>query len=405
MNAGDVADERAAVGLRDVDVLAGLAVDELDEPALDHVERRVAHGVLVEHLAGLERAPLAARRSQASFASERRGKSTSSARSGKRSLRITGSLPRRQVSEDLRPAAQRRSLPARPGIPHHGGLSADVRRPPPVPRQHGCVQLQADAQAWSACVSVCLLEARRVSFDLYRLCRLGASIPLTGRRGRPRRATKQAPSLARPAPGAALDGCAGPRAHDTTRRYGWQRAHLVRRADRRPGRSHLAAARAEFGATTTATFLDWLPLARASHEFWDPARSPADWSVRRPFFVVPKGKGSLDGFNGVAARRASTEARCRVRPLTASPRSPSDCPGRSLRRLRPCGRNSPTRATTSRAWSSWPFARALDVREQGGLVIAENYPRVAYGISTERRAAPAKPRGLSKPQHPREPQR
>ena len=44
---------------RDVDVLAGLAVDELDEPALDHVERRVADGVLVEHLAGLERAPLA----------------------------------------------------------------------------------------------------------------------------------------------------------------------------------------------------------------------------------------------------------------------------------------------------------------------------------------------------------
>ena len=57
---GNVADERAAVGLRDVDVLAGLAVDELDEPALDHVERRVPDGVLVEHLAGLERAPRAA---------------------------------------------------------------------------------------------------------------------------------------------------------------------------------------------------------------------------------------------------------------------------------------------------------------------------------------------------------
>ena len=56
----DVADERAAVGLRDVDVLAGLAVDELDESLLDDVERRVAHGVLVEHLAGLERAALAA---------------------------------------------------------------------------------------------------------------------------------------------------------------------------------------------------------------------------------------------------------------------------------------------------------------------------------------------------------
>ena len=56
----DVADERAAVGLGDMDFLAGLAVDELDQPALDHEERRVAHGVLVEHLAGLERPPLAA---------------------------------------------------------------------------------------------------------------------------------------------------------------------------------------------------------------------------------------------------------------------------------------------------------------------------------------------------------
>ena len=56
----DVADERAAVGLRDVDVLARLAVDELDAALVDDVERRVADGVLVEHLAGLEGAPLAA---------------------------------------------------------------------------------------------------------------------------------------------------------------------------------------------------------------------------------------------------------------------------------------------------------------------------------------------------------
>ncbi len=57
---GDVADERPAVGLGDVDVLARLAVDELDETALEDEERRVAHRVLVEHLAGLERAARAA---------------------------------------------------------------------------------------------------------------------------------------------------------------------------------------------------------------------------------------------------------------------------------------------------------------------------------------------------------
>jgi hypothetical protein len=56
---GDVADEGAAVGLGNVDVLARLAVDELDPAALDHEERRLADPVLVEHLARLEPAALA----------------------------------------------------------------------------------------------------------------------------------------------------------------------------------------------------------------------------------------------------------------------------------------------------------------------------------------------------------
>jgi hypothetical protein len=37
-----------------------LAIDELDETAQKHVERHVAHGVVVQHLAGLERPRLAA---------------------------------------------------------------------------------------------------------------------------------------------------------------------------------------------------------------------------------------------------------------------------------------------------------------------------------------------------------
>jgi hypothetical protein len=47
----------------------------------------------------------------------------------------------------------------------------------------------------------------------------------------------------------------------------------------------------------------------------------------------------------------------------------------------------------------WPFEGPLDVREQGGLVVAENYPRAAYGtaLSSE---LPAKPRVLSKTKQP-----
>ena len=80
-----------AVGLRDVDVLARLAVDELDPAALDHVERRVAHGVLVEHLAGLE--GLAPRRAcRATRASRRRGAGTAPRRRGRGSARCAATV-------------------------------------------------------------------------------------------------------------------------------------------------------------------------------------------------------------------------------------------------------------------------------------------------------------------------
>jgi hypothetical protein len=51
----DVTDERATVRLGDVDVLAWLAIYELNEPPLDDEERRVADGVLVENLTGRHR--------------------------------------------------------------------------------------------------------------------------------------------------------------------------------------------------------------------------------------------------------------------------------------------------------------------------------------------------------------
>ena len=56
---GDVADVGARRGGGDVDVLARLAVDELDPPAQQDEERRVADGVLVEDVALLEGAAFA----------------------------------------------------------------------------------------------------------------------------------------------------------------------------------------------------------------------------------------------------------------------------------------------------------------------------------------------------------
>jgi hypothetical protein len=159
--------------------------------------------------------------------------------------------------------------------------------------------------------------------------------------------------------------------------------------------SYLAAARADFGASVAATFLDWLPLADASREFWDPVRSPADWSARSPFFVVPKGKGSLGGFNGAAAA-AGIELRRDVEFASQ---------GKSVFAFGLPGQVAPAAQALWRELLKarnefadlvvWPFEGSLDVREQGGLVVAENFPRAAYGTALSAEL-PAKPRVLSK---------
>jgi hypothetical protein len=141
--------------------------------------------------------------------------------------------------------------------------------------------------------------------------------------------------------------------------------------------SYLDAARAAFGAPADATFLDWLPRAAASREFWDPVRSAADWSVRRPFFVVPKGTGSLTGFNGAAAS-AGIELKRYVEFASH---------GKSVFAFGLPGQVAPAAQTLWRelllarndypGFVVWPFEGSLDVPEQGGLVVAENYPRAA----------------------------
>jgi hypothetical protein len=55
---GDVADERVVLA-REPEVLVGTAIQEVDQAPLDDEERRVAHPLLEEHVALLERATLA----------------------------------------------------------------------------------------------------------------------------------------------------------------------------------------------------------------------------------------------------------------------------------------------------------------------------------------------------------
>jgi hypothetical protein len=161
--------------------------------------------------------------------------------------------------------------------------------------------------------------------------------------------------------------------------------------------SYLDAARTDFGASAAATFLDWLPLADASREFWDPVLSPAAWSVRRPFFVVPKGKGSLGAFNRAAAA-AGIELR---RDVEFASHGQSvfafGLPGQVAPAAQALWRELVKARNDFTGLVVWPFEGPLDVREHGGLVVAENYPRAAYGTALSAEL-PAKPRTLFKTQ-------
>ena len=162
--------------------------------------------------------------------------------------------------------------------------------------------------------------------------------------------------------------------------------------------SYLAAARADLGMSEAATFLDWLPLADASPRFWDPVQSPAAWSVRRPFFV-PKGKGSLGAFTE-AAKAAGIELRRDVEFATHGKSVFAfGLPGQVAPAAQALWRELLQARQDSTGLAVWPFEGSLDIREQCGLVVAEMYPRAAYGTALSD-VLPAKPRALSKTKQP-----
>jgi hypothetical protein len=114
---------------------------------------------------------------------------------------------------------------------------------------------------------------------------------------------------------------------------------------------------------------------------------------------VPKGKGSLAGFNGVAAA-AGIELR---RDVEFASQGKSvfafDLPGQVAPAAQTLWRELLEARDEFAGLAVWPFEGPLDVREQGGLVVAENYPRAAYGTALSA-DLPARPRVLSKTKHP-----
>lgn len=188
---------------------------------------------------------------------------------------------------------------------------------------------------------------------------------------------------------------------------GWTIASVVERAQREAvsrGGVALIGFDAPIGvpssfleAARCPTFLEWL-RGRWSATDRRPCVAVEEWSVERPFFAVPKGKGGLKAFE---QRMASSE----VVPLRRVDRAT---------RAKPVFAASGIPGTVGSAamgvWSGleqlgekvavWPFAGSFEEVLAGGRsVVAEIYPRLA----TAWRSAKRRPACVGPWRWPRQP--
>jgi hypothetical protein len=131
--------------------------------------------------------------------------------------------------------------------------------------------------------------------------------------------------------------------------------------------------------TGARTFLDWLHSLRDPAVF-EPVRKPQDWSVARPFFIVPKGQGSRSDFEGrMRAEGADSKRRIDVcahaNPAFVAGGIPGSVGASAIdlwRGLREVGNHV-----------VWPFAGGWEQLSKldAPAVVGEIYPRLAYSLA------------------------
>ena len=132
--------------------------------------------------------------------------------------------------------------------------------------------------------------------------------------------------------------------------------------------------------TRARSFTAWLRSPRGTEAFV-PVRSPGEWTVSRPFFIVPGGEGSIKAFY------ARMEEALVVQPLRWIERkTQGKCVfiaggipgsvGSSAIDLWSGLRKCPSRVAI------WPFDGGIEELRRGSkTVVGEIYPRMAYGLA------------------------
>ncbi len=147
--------------------------------------------------------------------------------------------------------------------------------------------------------------------------------------------------------------------------------------------SYLAAARGPFGLDPGAGFVPWLEAALARPACFEVGGSAAAWSVTRPFFRPPPGKGSLQAFVAAAAQQGVDLWRRGERASGGKSVFTFGLPGQVAPAAQALWRELGAARAAGLPFRIWPFEAALG---DGGVKLAEIYPRAAYGVALGEKA-------------------
>jgi hypothetical protein len=158
--------------------------------------------------------------------------------------------------------------------------------------------------------------------------------------------------------------------------------------------SYLTALRSAPVWQGVSRFTDFLPLAARSDSFFVSGKDAKDWSVQRPFFCVPSGRGGREAFEA-AACGAGVDLRRRIdrktagNPVFITSGIPGSVGSAAIDAWTALGGLLPR----DRDFRLWPFEGTVPTLFAATrVVVAENYPRAAYAAALSDLPAPQRPR-------------
>lgn len=133
------------------------------------------------------------------------------------------------------------------------------------------------------------------------------------------------------------------------------------------------------------SFLDWLSVECVSpRELFNPVGRPEEWSVSRPFFRIPKGKGSFNAFTRAAAMQGINLWRDVDRRTHAKSMFATGIPGQVACAAQELWKEMADLKHAGCAYKVWPFDGSIEkLLQHPGIVIGEIYPAVAYAIAID----------------------